>query len=50
MHFKKTTFFYQVYGLKTLIKPGSGRTIKYWGPLSLDLAFTRCKFISPSIC
>jgi hypothetical protein len=33
-----------------LIVPGSGRTVKYWGLLSFDLAFTRSKLNSPGIC
>jgi hypothetical protein len=33
----------------TLIKPGSGRTVKNPGPLSFDLAFTRSKLTFPGI-
>ncbi len=34
----------------TLIKPGSGRTVKYWDLISFDLAFTRFKFTYSGIC
>ncbi len=34
----------------TLNQPGSGKCVKYWGPFCFDLAFTRCKLTSPSIC
>jgi hypothetical protein len=33
----------------TLIQPGSGKFVNYWGPFSFDLAFTRCKLTSPGI-
>jgi hypothetical protein len=35
--------------LLTLIQIGSGKSVKYWGPLSFDLAFMRCKFTSPEL-
>jgi hypothetical protein len=31
----------------TLIQSGSGKSINYQGPFSLDLAFTRCNHTSP---
>ncbi len=34
----------------TLIKHGSGRTVKYWDLISFDLAFTRFKFTCSGIC
>jgi hypothetical protein len=34
----------------TLNQPGSGKYVKYRGPISFDLAFTRCKLTSPGIC
>jgi hypothetical protein len=34
----------------TLNQPGSGKYVKYWGPISFDLAFTRCKLTSPGLC
>jgi hypothetical protein len=33
----------------TLIQPGSGKSVNYWGLFSFELAFTWCKLISPSI-
>ncbi len=33
-----------------LMKLESRRTVKYWGPLSFDLIFTRLKFTSRGIC
>ncbi len=46
-------FFYlknMIYkGILTLIQPGSGKAVNYWGPSSFDLAFTRCKLTLPSI-
>ncbi len=32
-----------------LIQPGSGKSVNCRGQFSFDLAFTRCKFISPGI-
>jgi hypothetical protein len=37
-------------GILTLNQPGSGKCVKYWGLSCFDLAFTRCKLTSPSIC